>query len=182
MPPEADAVLEFWFSGRMKARWFHSTPELDQEIRNRFESLWEDAAGGRLAAWSATARGALALVIMLDQLPLNMFRGSPESFSTEAASREVANEAIGKGLDEELAPEERAFLYMPFMHSESLEDQDRSMELFSKPGLQHNLTWARHHREIIARFGRFPHRNEILNRTSSPEEKAWLQSEEGYGG
>jgi len=180
--PEALQILDFWFSSRVKPHWFHSTPELDDEIRERFEALWQQGARGELDPWGETAAGALALVILLDQFPLNMYRGRPEAFSTETRSRTVADAAIARGLDQQLDPEQRSFLYLPFMHSEDLEDQDRSVTLFSQPGLEYNLQWATHHRDIVARFGRFPHRNEILGRESSPEEKAWLESEDGYAG
>lgn len=182
LPQEAAEILEFWFSSRIKPRWFHATDALDTEIRERFEALWQQGRAGELDHWGATAEGALALTILLDQLPLNMFRGHPDAYSTEAAARRVADAAIARGLDQLLDPERRAFLYLPFMHSEDLEDQDRSVTLFSQPGLEHNLPWATHHRDIVARFGHFPHRNEILGRESSAEEKAWLESEEGYGG
>lgn len=178
----AAEVLDFWFSDRVRSRWFHSTPQLDREIRERFESLWREGAAGRLDHWADTAEGALALTILLDQLPLNMFRGRPESFSTEAAARAVADAAVARGLDRDLGPDQRAFLYMPFMHSEDAADQERSLELFSRPGLEHNGKWARHHRDIIARFGRFPHRNTILGRESTPEEQAWLDSDDAYRG
>ncbi|WP_422126552.1 DUF924 family protein [Thioalkalivibrio sulfidiphilus] len=182
LPPDSAAILEFWFSSRVKPRWFHSTPELDAEIRERFEALWQRGRAGELDHWGETAEGALALAILLDQLPLNMFRGHPDAFSTEAAARRVADAAIAGGLDQQLPPEQRAFLYLPFMHSEDLDDQDRSVTLFSQPGLEYNLKWATHHRDIVARFGHFPHRNAILGRESSPEEQAWLESEEGYEG
>lgn len=181
-PPKAAEILELWFADRVRPRWFHSTPELDREIRERFEALWRRGLAGELDPWSETPEGALALVILLDQFPLNMFRGRPEAFASEAAARRVADAAIARGLDQVLDPEQRAFLYMPFMHSEDLADQDRSVTLFARPGLEHNLTWARHHRDIVARFGRFPHRNAILGRESSAEEQTWLASDEGYRG
>ena len=109
-----------------------------------------------------------------------MFRDQPESFSTEAQSRAVASRAIGNGFDAALPDDRKAFVYLPFMHSETLADQDRSVELFEAAGLDFNLKWARRHRDIVRRFGRFPHRNAILGRTSSPEELAWLASPEGF--
>ena len=132
--------------------------------------------------WEQTAEGALALVILLDQMPLNMYRGQPESFATEAQSREVAGRAITRHFDQYLPDKGKAFLYMPFMHSENLADQDRSVELFTNAGLQDNLRFARHHRDIVRRFGRFPHRNAILGRNSTPEETAWLASGEAFLG
>jgi uncharacterized protein (DUF924 family) len=180
--PRPEEILELWFSSRVRPHWFKSTEDLDAEIRERFEDAWRQAAAGDLAAWEETAQGALALVILLDQFPLNMFRGRPESFSTEGAARAVAMRTIERGLDDTLDADGRAFLYMPFMHSEAAEDQARSVELFAQPGLTHSLKWARHHRDIVERFGRFPHRNAILGRESTPEELAWLQSDEAFLG
>ena len=180
----ADELLEFWFSERAETHWFRSTPAFDTETRERFEPTWRAAAAGELAAWEATAQGALALVIVLDQLPLNMFRDRPEAYSTEAASRGVADRAIARGFDAGLGPEYerrgRAFLYLPFMHSEDLADQDRSVALFEASGLEDNARWARHHREIVRRFGRFPHRNAVLGRDSTAEEVARLASPEAF--
>ena len=176
----SDDILDFWFSEESRKRWFNSTPAYDRQVKERFESVWQQARNGELADWEQTADGAVALVILLDQLPLNMFRDQPESFSTEEQSRQVARRAIGNGFDIELADEFMAFLYLPFMHSESLDDQDRSVMLFETAGLENNLKWARSHREIVRRFGRFPHRNNILERESTPEEVEWLDSPEGF--
>jgi uncharacterized protein (DUF924 family) len=173
-------VIDFWFSEASKARWFDSTPEYDRQVSERFESLWRQARDGQLADWERTAGGALALVILLDQFPLNMFRNRSESFSTEAQSREVSGRAIARGLDAGLTAEQKVFLYMPWMHSESLADQDYALELFARAGLDENRQWAEHHRGIVARFGRFPHRNAILGRTSTPEEIEWLASPKGF--
>lgn len=173
-------LLDFWFAEPARRRWFRSTPEFDAEIRERFESTWRAAAGGELSDWEETPRGALALVILLDQLPLNMFRGRPEGHATEAASRAVAERAIARGFDARLDDVEKAFLYLPFMHSEDLADQDRSVALFESAGLTDNLKWARHHREIVRRFGRFPHRNAVFGRSSTAEESAWLASPEAF--
>ena len=166
----------------MRRHWFRSTPALDLEIRERFQPLWRLAGEGGLGTWERDPRGALALVILLDQFPLNMFRGQPESFATESLSRGVAERAIAAGLDRDLDEEGKMFLYLPFMHSEDKGDQDRSVDLFQAAGLAENLKWARHHREIVYRFGRFPHRNAILGRRSTPEELAWLDSAEGFRG
>jgi uncharacterized protein (DUF924 family) len=176
----ADDILEFWFSEESQARWFDSTPEYDRLVKERFEGAWQQVRNGELADWEETAVGALALVIVLDQMPLNMFRNQPESFSSEEQSRLVARRAIGNGFDIELDDAYMAFFYLPFMHSESLADQDRSVMLFETAGLEANLKWAHSHREIIRRFGRFPHRNKILGRESTAEEIEWLKSPEGY--
>lgn len=142
----------------------------------------EAERAGTLAIWESTPEGELALVIVLDQFPLNMFRGEPLSFSTEAAAREVAGRAIARRFDDTLPGEQRALLYLPYMHSENLDDQQRSVALFERAGLTENPRYARHHRDIVARFGRFPHRNVILDRPSTPEEMAYLASKEAFHG
>lgn len=175
-------VIDFWFSDDVKKRWFASTPAFDRELRERFHGLWEQARGGELDQWMESAEGCLALVIILDQFPLNMFRGEAESFSTEARSREVARVALERGFDQELSTEQKAFVYMPFMHSEDLADQERSLQLFDQPGLESNFRFARHHHEIVREFGRFPHRNEILGRESSAAEIEYLNSKRAFTG
>jgi uncharacterized protein (DUF924 family) len=177
-----DQVLDFWFSKRARKRWFRSTPAFDGEITERFEETWRAAARGELDDWTGTPEGAVALVIVLDQLPLNMYRGKPESFRTESAARAVAARAIERGLDARLSDAHKSFLYIPFMHSEDLRDQDRGIALYEQAGLADGLKWAGHHREIIRRFGRFPHRNRILGRPDTPEEAAWLRSEAAFRG
>ncbi len=175
-------LLDFWFSPPMNKHWFNATPQLDQQIRNRFEALWESAQRGEKDHWKDTAEGCLALCIVLDQLPLNMFRGSAKAFSTEAQSIQVARCAINEGLDEQIAAERVAFLYMPLMHSETLQDQDLSVAMFEKAGLKDNLRFAKHHRELIREFGRFPHRNAILGRESTQQEVAYLNSKRAFTG
>ena len=175
-------ILQFWYSEPMASRWFSSTPALDAEIRAKFEPLWRAAAKGRLDDWKNRPEGCLALVIVLDQLPLNMFRGEARSFSTEQQAVDVSKLAIARGYDREIAPGRLGFLYMPLMHSESLADQDLSVKLFEQAGLEGNLRFARHHRELIRRFGCFPHRNAILGRESSREELEYLGSKEAFLG
>lgn len=175
-------ILTFWFSERVKPLWFRSTPEFDAELRERFFHTWEAAAAGEFDSWRQTPEGALALVIVLDQFPLNMFRGRPESFSTAEQALEVAAGAVEKGWDKELDSSQLAFLYMPFMHSENPEDQERSVALFEAAGLESNLRFARHHRDLIRRFGRFPHRNAILGRASTDKELDYLASKEAFHG
>jgi uncharacterized protein (DUF924 family) len=182
MSADPRKVLDFWFSADTRPLWFRSTPEFDARLCEDFLDVWQAAARGELEHWGRTPEGALALVIVLDQFPLNMFRGEAESFSTEALSRRVAREAIDRGWDRDLDDAGKAFLYLPFMHSEALEDQDRSVQLFRDAGLVDNLRWAEHHREIIRRFGRFPHRNVALGRASTHEEKEWLQSSGAFQG
>lgn len=178
----AQEILDFWFSDEVRKLWFNSTPEFDASLRERFLPLWQQASRGELDHWHENAAGCLALVILLDQFPLNMFRAEAQSFATEAQSREVAQLAIDQGLDEGLEVKQRAFLYMPFMHSESLADQQRALELFDQPGLDDNLRFARHHHEIIEKFGRFPHRNEALGRDSSAAEIVYLNSKQAFTG
>jgi uncharacterized protein (DUF924 family) len=175
-------ILDFWYSDRVSKLWFNSTPGFDQELREKFLDVYEQAARGDLDEWQQTASGALALAIILDQFPLNMFRGQPKSFATEAKARAIARNAIERGLDAQLPKEQLAFLYMPLMHSEDPADQDKSVELFEKAGLDKNLRFARHHRELIRRFGRFPHRNAILGRESTAEEIEYLNSKEAFTG
>jgi uncharacterized protein (DUF924 family) len=174
MTPET--VLEFWFSDAARPLWFNSTLAFDQQLRTRFEATWRHASEGRLSAWEDAAPGALALVIVLDQFPLNMFRGKAVQFSTEVLARAVAERAIARGFDRELSKPQQAFLFLPYMHSETLADQDRSVALFGAAGLEENLEFARGHREIVRRFGRFPHRNRLLGRASTAQETAWLAS------
>ena len=178
----AEEVLTFWFAVENKPWWFKSTTSLDHDITERFLDTYRAAADGSLDAWTQTPHGCLALVVVLDQFPLNMFREQPQCFATEAASRRVAGLAIEKDFDSELDDEEKAFLYMPYMHSENLVDQDRSVALFRKAGLTKHIRWAEHHRDIVRRFGRFPHRNAIIGRTSTPEEVDYLNSPEGFLG
>lgn len=179
MPQE---ILDFWFSDEVRKLWFNSTPEFDALLRERFEALWTRASCGELDDWLQSAAGCLALVLVLDQFPLNMFRGQAQSFASEAQSREVARVAIEKGFDQDLDPRARAFLYMPFMHSEVLADQQLALQLFAQPGLEGNLRFARHHHGIVEKFGRFPHRNKALGRESSEPEIEYLNSKEAFTG
>jgi len=172
----ASDVLDFWFSDDAEALWFRSTKAFDHQISLNFESLWRQGRDGQLSPWEQTPEGSLALVILLDQLPLNMFRDQPQGFSTEQASRDIAHRAIENSFDEQLDDRQRRFLYMPFMHSERLSDQNRSVALLEAAGMTESLRWAKHHRDIVARFGRFPHRNQILGRESTREELEWLES------
>ncbi len=177
-----DEILDFWFSEPASKRWFNSTPEFDQELCDRFMHTYEAARADQLDNWQESASGALALVIILDQFPLNMFRNQPQSFATEACSREVARTAIDKGFDQQFTDAQKAFLYMPLMHSEELADQERSVELYEKAGLTNNIRFAKHHRDIVKRFGRFPHRNAILGRESSKQELEYLNSKQAFHG
>ncbi len=138
------------------------------------------ACAGKINDWQEQAKGALALVIVLDQFPLNMYRNSPLGYSSEAQAREVSRFAIQQEFDKSLQKPEKAFLYMPFMHSENSEDQAFSVSLYESGKLEDNLRFARHHQEIIHRFGRFPHRNKVLGRESTPEEISYLNSKDAF--
>jgi len=169
-------ILQFWFAQESRSKWFNSTPEFDELIRQRFEKAWGQARAESFDHWVQEPDGALALVIVLDQFPLNMFRADARQYSTEAHARVIAGHAIDQGLDEKLDITQRAFLYLPFMHSESIEEQERSIELYQKAGLDDNLRFAKHHRDVIKRFARFPHRNEVLGRQSTVEEIEYLKT------
>ncbi|WP_024852220.1 DUF924 family protein [Hydrogenovibrio kuenenii] len=178
----AEEILSFWFSDRIKPLWFNSTAELDQEIRDKYQTLWQQAQKGLLDDWLNEPKSALALIILLDQMPLNMFRGLPESFQTEQQAVKATYVAIEKGFLEQLPKSQQAFLLMPLMHSENLKDQQKSVGLFEHYGLTANLNFARHHQKLVERFGRFPHRNSILNRVSTSEEEAYLNSDSAFKG
>ena len=175
-------LIDFWFSEEVAKYWFNSTPEFDDQLRVRYLDLYNAAKHGHLDHWRETAFGSLALAILFDQIPLNIFRGQPASFATEEHARRVANIAIKHGFDKQLTDKQKSFLYMPFMHSENLQDQNRSVQLFEAAGLKNNAKFAHHHRSIIERFGRFPHRNAILGRKSTEQEMAYLESPEGFHG
>jgi uncharacterized protein (DUF924 family) len=164
-------VLRFWFA-LDKEQWWRGGPELDEEIRGRFQELWEERRQLPADHFLDHPLSALAGVILFDQFPRNMFRGHADQFSTDPLALAIAKGAIERGLDDKLEPQERAFLYMPFQHSEDLDDQRRSMLLFTKLGNDEQLRYAKLHHDIIERFGRFPHRNEILGRSPRPEEVA----------
>lgn len=179
-------VLEFWFGaqgdpGRNLPRkaWFEKNAGFDEEIRRRFGATVEEAGSGRLDGLTDFADGALAVTILLDQFPRNLFRGQARAFADDAKALGTATRAIEKGFDRVLSPVERVFLYLPFEHSESLEDQVRGVALFQSvpavPWRAEQLDYAVRHRDIIARFGRFPHRNAALGRASTAEELAFLQ-------
>ncbi|MFM2317711.1 MAG: hypothetical protein RLZZ215_332 [Pseudomonadota bacterium] len=175
-------ILDFWYTPPMSEHWFNSTAAIDSTIRDRFETTWQQAKTGGLDTWQQTAEGCLALCIVLDQFPLNMYRGEARSFSTEQQAVAVAKRAIAQGFDRQLPTEQVSFLYMPLMHSEHLEDQDASVRLFTAAGLVENARFAEHHRSIVQRFGRFPHRNAALGRESTPAELEYLNSKEAFKG
>lgn len=175
-------IIDYWYSDRIKKHWFSSTPELDNEIKNRYEKLWESASAGELDEWIGTPEGCLALIIILDQFPLNMFRGQAKSFQTENKAIEVAKAAINNDFAKELSTDKLSFLFMPLMHSENIEDQDLSVRLFEKYKLVNNLKFAQHHRSIVKKYGRFPHRNNILGRESTNAEIEYMMSKNSFKG
>lgn len=178
------AVHSFWFGepdspefGQSRSSWYQKNPEFDAEIKERFWILMENAEAGQLKGWKSSPRGALALVLLFDQFSRNMFRDTPRAFATDPLALHIAKSAIHWGFDRCMLPVERQFLYMPLMHSETLEDQERSIKQFKKlqdDGLDGIYEYALKHAEIIIRFGRFPHRNALLRRKSTPEEEAFL--------
>ncbi|HEX2648420.1 MAG TPA: DUF924 family protein [Burkholderiales bacterium] len=168
---DAEKVLEFWF-GQDRKRWFVKDPAFDEEIRGRFLPWYEKAFHGSFRHWHGEARSCLALVILFDQFPRNMFRGTARAFASDGLALASARTLVDKGWDATMTADERTFAYLPFEHSESLEDQELSMRLFQG---NENEEWARKHWEIIRRFGRFPHRNAILGRKSTPEEIEFLK-------
>ena len=173
-------VLAFWRAAGSE-RWYARDDAFDAEIRSRFLCLWELALVGGLSSWEDSDGGALALVIVLDQFPRNMFRGSPRAYASDARAREVASRAIDRGADAQIADDLQEFLYLPLMHSEHLADQFRCVALYRKAGRTENLKYAEDHADIIRRFGRFPHRNRVLGRITTPDEQAFLD-EGGFSG
>ena len=169
----ADDVLRFWFDEHPRD-WFVKNTAFDAEIRKRFLALHEQAAAGRLAHWADGPRGCLALVILLDQFPRNMFRDEARAFATDAQARLAARAILERGWDKAMTRNEQLFAYLPFEHSESLADQELACELV-KDFDEEQRRYAERHREIIARFGRFPHRNSILGRQSTPAEIEFLK-------
>jgi uncharacterized protein (DUF924 family) len=192
LPERAAALIDFWFGApgdpdreQHRTIWFRATPEFDAALREAFSADLEAAAAGRLAAWEESAEGALALVLLLDQVPRNIFRNDPRAYATDAPARAVADRALDRRFDRRVPAPWRLFFYMPFHHSESLADQRRSVALFASlprdpdRGSGGSLRrYGRPYIEIIERFGRFPHRNAILGRASTADEQAFLRERE----
>lgn len=180
-------ILSFWFDrlpgesgpGNNRKVWFSKDPEFDRAILTRFQAVYERAAAEQLNFWQATPDGSLSLILLLDQFPRNMFRGQPRSFATDEQALAIAQQAITQRQDQQLIPVRRWFVYLPFMHSEILEHQGRSVELFRSlrddPDVASAFPYVEKHRDVIARFGRFPHRNAILNRATTPAEAEFLK-------
>jgi uncharacterized protein (DUF924 family) len=174
-------VVAFWRDAGPD-RWFAKDEGFDALCRARFLATYEAAARGDLNDWELVAEGALAVVLLLDQFPRNMFRGTRRAYQADATARDTADRAIERGFDKQVDPELRVFFYLPFDHSEDPADQERSVALHEAAGDAEGLKWGRHHRDLIARFGRFPHRNAILGRESTPEEQAYLAEEGAFKG
>jgi len=178
--PRAAELLGFWFRGEPRdRRWFDKDAAFDQELRGRFLGLYEEAAAGGLQAWLHSPATCLARILLLDQLPRNMFRGSARAFATDKLALAAARHALERGYDASMRPEERLFMYLPFEHAESLAEQERGCTLMKPleafPQTNDAYRYACAHRDIIGRFGRFPHRNAILGRASTPEEIEFLK-------
>lgn len=173
---DVDRVLDFWFAEGREAQWFEGGETFDRAVAQALGPLHEQAAAGALDGWAGEPRGALALIILLDQVPRNLYRGSARAFATDAKALAVCHAALAAGHDAALATEvEKVFLYLPLEHSEDLADQERSVALFERLSDPTFRRFAVLHRDVIARFGRFPHRNNALGRETTAEEAAFLQ-------
>lgn len=173
---EPEEVIAFWFAEGREQQWFGGGEAFDALVREALCAAYEEAAAGRLDHWREWPKGCLALCILLDQFPRNVFRGTPRAFASDAQALVVTRHALAQGFDESLSQVERIFLYLPLEHSESLADQENCVHLVA--GLTENPKWLRYaeaHRDVVARFGRFPHRNAILDRVCTPEEEAFLK-------
>lgn len=186
MDARVDEILEFWFGssqsldyGKERSLWFTKKPEFDRELSDRFFSTYQQAATGELDNWQDSPQSCLALILLLDQFPRNMFRGTPKSFATDSKARAIANNAVNQGFDQCLLPVQRWFIYLPFEHSENIADQQRCVDLFATlqgdPASASTIDYALRHKSVIERFGRFPHRNKILGRETTPAEAEFLK-------
>lgn len=172
----ANPVLTFWFEEIAPNDWWKKSDTFDAEIAKRFSKFYAQAIQGELDEWRETAEGRLAEIILLDQFSRNIYRDRPEAFSADPLALVLAQEAVRQGADQSLNFSQKSFLYMPFMHSESVLIHEKAVTLFNQPGLESNYQFELRHKEIIDRFGRYPHRNEILGRQSTAEELAFLQT------
>ena len=168
-------VIAFWREAGPE-RWFEKNEVFDEAVRARFLALHERAAAGELKDWENSAEGTLALLLLFDQFPRNMFRGTARAFATDELARAIAAGALLKGFDAQVPSDLRTFLYLPFEHSEDMADQERGLALYAAAGDQDDLKWAQIHADVIRRFGRFPHRNAALDRSTTPEEQAFLDA------
>ncbi len=175
LPEEAGDVLRFWFGVLKPEQWWERDDTVDQEIKTRFAPVYLRLADEVPKSWLASPQGRLAAVIVLDQFPRNMFRDDPRAYASDAAALKLAKDTIDSGDDKKLATEQRSFLYMPFQHSEDLAVQEESVELFRSLGDANQIDFAEKHKQVIDRFGRFPHRNEVLGRETTAVEKLFLK-------
>jgi len=176
-------ILDFWFVETAPRQWFQVNEDFDAQVKAGFEDVYERVAAGANDAWQNDSDGALALCLVLDQMPRNMFRGTPKAFETDKKALIISKYAIAKSLDQVHSAQKKSFIYMPFMHSENLSDQRRAVELFEKTKEQNPMgyDYAQRHYKVIEEFSRFPHRNEILGRESTPDEQAYLErSDSGF--
>ena len=173
-------IIDFWFNELTREQWFKRDAAVDAQIVDRFADIYETVRTIPASVHAEMARTALAAVIVLDQFSRNMFRDSPRAFESDALARDVAQAAINAGLDADMTEDERHFLYMPFMHSEELADQDRCLELFEALGKEDGVKYAHLHRDVIVKFGRFPHRNAVLGRKTTDDEQAHLDEHGGF--
>ncbi len=175
-------ILHFWFEELDPQQWFQQSNSVDEEIRERFAVTHEMAADGLCQHWAVDADGSLALVIVLDQFPRHMYRGDPKSFASDERALLIAKQAVHKGFDQVLEPVKRGFLYLPFQHSEVLQDQKKSVELFGAMAEENPAgdMYAKRHIVPVEKFGRFPHRNEVLGRESTEEEIEFLKTHKGF--
>lgn len=169
-------IIEFWMIEAGPSRWYDVNVDFDLELRDRFEATWRKAWQGGYGDWMRSAEGALALILLCDQFPRNMFRGKGLAFASDPRARILAAEAITSGFDLTLAEDARQFIYLPFMHSEDLADQARAVELFEDRGAAENQRHARAHAAVIAQFGRFPWRNDALGRDTTAAEQAFIDA------
>ena len=171
---QAQDILDFWFDPDHRSLWFAKSDEFDAKIRERFQTIHHQAIQAELWSWRKTAEGRLAEIIVLDQFSRNLYRDQPQAFAHDSMALMLAQEAISLQLDAQLSPDHRSFLYMPFMHSESKLMHEFALKLFQRLGNEINLSFEKKHKVIIDRFGRYPHRNAILGRSSTPEELTFL--------
>ena len=183
---QANEILDFWFGkpdeavyGKPRKVWFIKNLEFDKEVRSRFLQVYQKAAAGELDDWKESPQSCLALIVLLDQFPRHMFRGQPQAFATDSQALTYAKYAVAQGFDQEWLPIQRQFIYLPFEHSENLRDQHECIKLFSTlneyPECVSGVDYAHRHFQVIERFGRFPHRNDILGRDTTPEEADFLK-------
>jgi uncharacterized protein (DUF924 family) len=181
LPSDARDVLDFWFGDGLQSRpeWFRKDPAFDAQIRDRFGSLIDPALRGELTAWMQQPASALAHIVLLDQFTRNVFRDTPRAFAGDTLALQAAQDMVARGFDRRLTPRQRSFVYLPFEHAEDRAMQQESLRLFGQLADEHPevadlLEWARKHQVIVERFGRFPHRNQLLGRDSTPQELAFL--------